>query len=189
MNSSTLSEMSEFIIEGLQIEYIHKHESLLPIKDNFSALQKIAAEPLNLTMFNETFLKRPSEQMKLAQLPFYATQSLIICLKYFENLHKAVQLAEDVFSSVSSLSYKTSSSSSILSDTFLNQTILQVQYDEKFLKILRSAIEPVHNFIGGLSKFDNRLKELGQFWLEKINDIDRFLKLHDKFFPGLDLTF
>ncbi|CAP25071.1 Protein CBG04339 [Caenorhabditis briggsae] len=64
--------------------------------------------------------------MKLAQLPFYATQSLIIGLKYFENLHKAVQLAEDVFSSVSSLSYKTSSSSSILSDTFLNQTILQM---------------------------------------------------------------
>ncbi|CAO4366751.1 unnamed protein product [Caenorhabditis nigoni] len=180
MRSSTLRKMARSILNGNAIEKIYKYESVLPIKDDFSTIQKIATASLNWTVFNETYLKSSSEQIQLAQLPFYATQNLISDSKYFENMHKAVQLSENVLSSVASLSSKTPSSSSILSEIRFSQTMFQVQYDENFLKVLESAIEPIHKFIGGLSKFDNRLGELGKGWLETIHDIDRFLKLHDK---------
>ncbi|PIC48060.1 hypothetical protein B9Z55_007180 [Caenorhabditis nigoni] len=180
INGSTLSEISRLPIERAEINDIRQYESLLPLKDDFSTIQKIATASLNLTVFNETFLKSSSEQIQLAQLPFYATQNFISQLKHSESLHRAVQLSENVISSLSSLSSKNSSSSSILSEIRFSQTMFQVQYDENFLKVLESAIEPIHKFIGGLSKFDNRLGELGKGWLETIHEIDRFLKLREK---------
>ncbi|CAO4366758.1 unnamed protein product [Caenorhabditis nigoni] len=184
INGSTLSEISRLPIERAEINDIRQYESLLPLKDDFSTIQKIATASLNLTVFNETFLKSSSEQIQLAQLPFYATQNFISQLKHSESLHRAVQLSENVISSLSSLSSKNSSSSSILSEIRFSQTMFQVQYDENFLKVLESAIEPIHKFIGGLSKFDNRLGELGKGWLETIHEIDRFLKLHDKIYKN-----
>ncbi|CAO4366761.1 unnamed protein product [Caenorhabditis nigoni] len=179
-SGSTLSEMARLSLNGDLIEKIYKYESLLPIKDDFSQIQKIVNLSLNLTIFNETNLESSSEEIKLIQLPFYATNNFISDLKQLEKLHKAVKLSENVLSSVSSLSSKTPSSSSILSEIRFSQTMFQVQYDENFLKVLDSAIEPIHKFIGGLSKFDNRLGELGKVWLETIHEIDRFLKLRDK---------
>ncbi|CAO4366756.1 unnamed protein product [Caenorhabditis nigoni] len=182
MNGSTLKKaFDEKIIDGANIKGAQKvYESFLPTMDDFSVLQKIATVPLNLTVFNETFLKSSSEQIQLAQLPFHATQNFISDLKRFENMYKTIQLTGDMISSISSLSSQTSSSPSILSEIRFSQTMFQVQYDETFLQVLETAIKPIHKFIGGLSKFDNTLIKLGTDSLERIHEIDRFLKLHDK---------